>query len=707
MSKKAFVSEKNGELTLGVFRDANPRMLIGIDLGLPTMPHFSLELPFPEDEAINANHIFNAGVAVLVEQFHVFLNERGFVENDIVEVINNLRKALETFETDQPEAFNQDDPGEVVEVKFPLTESFWNQIQQHEISNKVAEYVNHALEFELRLQQRDQNQKAKEDAAKAISQFKNNIYKNSPGQLFVMLFDRNGKPSGVSRVTNQGLTKWADNILDDPKKWIAEKKAMMKVSYVSHCPGHKDSEGNSAPWCIRSHETGKILRSFKTKAEAAKGLKDMHIFAAQNKYSLFNNETFNFGPTLNSNKLPSMSYHGDFSMEDDKAPFLESPKTKVRKSGSLIKQAANDVPKRLLQALEIMTDEPKMQKWDHDQLFDEDNGKPINPDKTFKTDLDGGWRKPIPTYNIVQRLKDLRKNSGLSLPVLGEGSSRVALGINKHSVLKLAKNEAGVAQNKTEYSVYEKVETCSMITQIFYYAEDFEWLICERSTRETEPGDFECYGAPHGDDGENLAQACKYGDFEGNEIDEEVDPQSLEALRFLIQTMNLLPGDMYGKNWGIVERDGQEYPVLLDYGFDYDTKRNHYSSVDKTAAEIIETDQGEGTTRKITLTLDSMFGSWLITLEVDPTKEFILGTAEVGDKVMRVRGKDGRDIERDLKSKIDWHYIGLKKELKKAIDAGKMDYTYQDLEMDNAKLIQEMLYNIESYMGPEQPKTRW
>lgn len=707
MGKKAFVSEKNGELTLGVFRDANPRMLIGIDLGLPTMPNFSLELPFPEDEAINANHIFNAGVKILAEQFHVFLNERGFVENDIVETLDSMFLTLEAFYAEQPEIFNSGDPGQVIEVKFPLTESFWNQIQQHEISNKVAEYVNHAKEFELRLQKRDQNEKAKQEAAEAISRFKNNIYKNSPGQLFVMLFDRNGKPSGVSRVTNQGLTKWSGgSILDNPKDWIAGKKAMMKVSYISHVPGHKDSEGDAAPWCIRSHETGKILRSFKTRPEAAKGLKDMHIFAAQNKHSLFNNETFNFGPTLHSNKPLPMDYHGDFSMDDDETPFLESPSTKVRKSGSLIKQAANDVPNRLLQALEIMTDEPKMRKWDHDRIFDTYNGKPLHPDKTFKTDLDG-WGKPTPTYNIVQRVKDLRKNSGLSLPVLGEGSSRIAVGIDEHSVLKLAKNKAGVAQNKTEYGVYKKVETCSMITQIFYYAEDFEWLICERATRECKHGDFKCYGSTRYDDGTYLAQACKHGDYEGNEIDTTVDPQSLEALRFLIHKLNLVPGDMCGSNWGIVERDGQEYPVLLDYGFDDAVRKRHYSSADKTAAEIIETDQGEGTTRKTTLTLDSMFGSWLITLEVDPTKEFILGTAEVGDKSMRVRGKDGREIERDLKNKIDWHYIGLKRELKKAMDSGKIDYTYQDLEMDNAKLIQEMLYNIESYMGPEQPKTRW
>jgi len=686
MVKTAFVSEKNGELTLGVIRDANPRMLIGIDLGLPTMPNFTLELPFPEDEAINANKIFNAGLAILVEQFHIFLNERGFVENDIIDTINSLYQTLETHQQERPEEFNEGDPGEVVEVKFPLTVSFWDQIQQHEVQNKVAgEYVNHAKEFELRLQQRDQNQKAKEEAYKAISQFKNNIYKNSPGQLFVTLYDRFGKPSGVARVTNQGLTKFAEpNILDNPKQWIAEKKAMMaKVSYVVHCPGHKNSKGEAAPWCIKSHETGKIISSHKSKAEAKKHLQEMHIF----KNSLFNRDTFNFGPTLNSNKPLPLSYHGDFTMEDEDTPFLESPNTKVRKSGSLVKRAVeDDVPESLLKALgEIEDDIEARGSNSFNDIFDS-KGNERYP-----------GAKENPTF---KRIKTLRELSGLPLPILGEGSSRVVFKINEHSILKLAKNVAGVAQNKAEYRVYKGVETCSMITQIFYYAADFEWLICERAVREPSHADFECYGA---EKDSQLVRAARWPSDAARYVDMSVDPDSVKELTFLIEKLHLLPADMSGRNWGIVERDGQEYPVLVDYGFDREVRNKHYSAVEKEAAEIIETDQGEGTPRKITLTLDSKFGSWLITLDVDPAKEFILGTAEVGDKNMRVRGKDGREIEQDLKAKIDWHYTMLRRDLKKT----QADYTYHDLEIDNARLVQEMLFNIESYLGPEQPKTRW
>jgi hypothetical protein len=41
-------------------------------------------------------------------------------------------------------------------------------------------------------------------------------------------------------------------------------------------PGHKNSQGLDAPWVIKSHETGKILSSHKSKKEAEKHLyKDM------------------------------------------------------------------------------------------------------------------------------------------------------------------------------------------------------------------------------------------------------------------------------------------------------------------------------------------------------------------------------------------------------------------------------------------------
>src|SRR5271170_289428 len=54
------------------------------------------------------------------------------------------------------------------------------------------------------------------------------------------------------------------------------KSASMKVAYVKHCPGHKNSKGESAEWCIYSHETGKIISSEKSEGAAKKQLQNMH-----------------------------------------------------------------------------------------------------------------------------------------------------------------------------------------------------------------------------------------------------------------------------------------------------------------------------------------------------------------------------------------------------------------------------------------------
>jgi len=51
----------------------------------------------------------------------------------------------------------------------------------------------------------------------------------------------------------------------------------VKLSYVKHMPGHKNSKGEAAPWVIIDHDDGKVLSSHKTKEEAKSHLRDMKI----------------------------------------------------------------------------------------------------------------------------------------------------------------------------------------------------------------------------------------------------------------------------------------------------------------------------------------------------------------------------------------------------------------------------------------------
>src|SRR5271154_426576 len=78
----------------------------------------------------------------------------------------------------------------------------------------------------------------------------------------------------TSEVTAKPGTQIIINVAAKNAK--APTAAIQKVAYVSHCPGHKNSKGEKAEWCVKSHETGKILSSHGTEAAAKKHLQDMH-----------------------------------------------------------------------------------------------------------------------------------------------------------------------------------------------------------------------------------------------------------------------------------------------------------------------------------------------------------------------------------------------------------------------------------------------
>ena len=61
------------------------------------------------------------------------------------------------------------------------------------------------------------------------------------------------------------------------------KGVIQKGAYVKECPGHKNSKGEVAPYCVYSHETGKMLSSHKTKAEAETHAKRMKGFGEAKK----------------------------------------------------------------------------------------------------------------------------------------------------------------------------------------------------------------------------------------------------------------------------------------------------------------------------------------------------------------------------------------------------------------------------------------
>ena len=206
------------------------------------------------------------------------------------------------------------------------------------------------------------------------------------------------------------------------------------------------------------------------------------------------------------------------------------------------------------------------------------NTKDIEPYEEFQDDMRLGQ-----DLRAEERVDYLEKQLGITLPTLGEGSSRLVVAISEKTVLKMAKNEAGIAQNEVEYRAYEKVEDCSMITRIFYYDEDFEWLICERVIREADEDDFLMYmKPPSGYDDEDMLDtfvhtAFYYKDPNHKDIKAYlIDRVAFKSLRFLL-SQGIKKSDLSStRQWGLVERKGERYPVLVDYGFNQDVANRYY-----------------------------------------------------------------------------------------------------------------------------------
>lgn len=99
-----------------------------------------------------------------------------------------------------------------------------------------------------------------------------------------------------------------------------------KVSYVCHVPGHHNSKGELAEWCIKSHETGKIISSHTTKEKAKKHLQDMHAHSGSVKTADASvTETpafkawFSGSEVVNPDGTPKVMYH---STQNDIDVFL-------------------------------------------------------------------------------------------------------------------------------------------------------------------------------------------------------------------------------------------------------------------------------------------------------------------------------------------------------------------------------------------------
>jgi len=195
-----------------------------------------------------------------------------------------------------------------------------------------------------------------------------------------------------------------------------------------------------------------------------------------------------------------------------------------------------------------------------------------------------------------------------NLPYMGEGSSRAVYALSTSKVLKIAKNQKGIAQNEAEIIVSENPSTRYIGARVYESDPDDQWLIMEVAKIYDSATQLKLdLGIP-----ENLANRFGYripsaafdldrvydrgfsveevieNRYNSDDKKEDIEafrkfledpPKSMLALVDLMYNAPtdhaLEPGDIVPDHFGKTI-DGR--PVLIDYGFTTGVSEGYYSS---------------------------------------------------------------------------------------------------------------------------------
>ena len=200
-----------------------------------------------------------------------------------------------------------------------------------------------------------------------------------------------------------------------------------------------------------------------------------------------------------------------------------------------------------------------------------------------------------PSSFDMDTFKSLRSHSARNkyaaehLNRISSGSSRIVYKIDDEKVLKLAKNDKGIAQNEVEIEYGQYSDIDDIVAKIFDYDEkDSLWVEMELANK-VKKSDFKNIV---GYSFEDIQKAIhNYGIDSGNANrvtgKYEMDKSLLEDMwenEFMYEMFSFIGnygvpiGDLKRlSSYGVVKRNGQDAIVLIDYGLTHDVYSSYYS----------------------------------------------------------------------------------------------------------------------------------
>lgn len=172
-----------------------------------------------------------------------------------------------------------------------------------------------------------------------------------------------------------------------------------------------------------------------------------------------------------------------------------------------------------------------------------------------------------------------------NLDKLGTGTTRVVFVADPTTVIKVAKNAKGLAQNEAEIDISNNTDEEAVVAKVKDFDEGYSYIEAERARR-VKPTDFKrIVGFQMKDIMSSLhIWRDNHNGIENWRAKPENYKQILETsfmqeLAEMVGNFDMGVGDIDRiSSWGIVNRGGKEHLVMIDYGLTMDIFKQLYSA---------------------------------------------------------------------------------------------------------------------------------
>lgn len=175
-----------------------------------------------------------------------------------------------------------------------------------------------------------------------------------------------------------------------------------------------------------------------------------------------------------------------------------------------------------------------------------------------------------------------------NLKRISSGSSRIVYMIDSEKVLKLAKNQKGLAQNEVEIQYGNEGYLEDIVAKVYDYDENNLWLEMQLAKKLTKSffkkitgfnfDDFAAAVYNYGVDSGNAGRHAQKRNVDKEVVEEMWENEFTYGIFDFIGNYGVPVGDLTRLNsYGVVSENGVERVVLIDYGLTHDVYKSFYS----------------------------------------------------------------------------------------------------------------------------------